>query len=127
MRLDRDSSSAAHVIRAYRQGEIQIDDAVFRETVIVSASVIESAREIQSSADLSNPAVAGPLALRMRALEPELVLIGTGSRQVFPPAEFRAQFLKANIGVEVMNSGAACRTFNVLVGERRRVVALLMT
>ncbi len=107
-------------IRAYRQGEIRIGDAVFRETVIVSASAIETAPGIKSAADLSNTAIAGPVALRMREMEPELVLVGTGLRQVFPPTQFRAQFLNANIGIEAMDSGAACRTFNVLVGEQRR-------
>ena len=63
---------------------------------------------------------------RIFALEPELVLLGTGIRQIFPPASFRAQFLSAGIGFEAMDTGAACRTFNVLVTEQRRVVALLM-
>jgi uncharacterized protein len=52
--------------------------------------------------------------------------LGTGQRQIFPAASFRAQFLGAGIGFEVMDTGAACRTFNVLVAEQRRVVALLM-
>jgi uncharacterized protein len=54
------------------------------------------------------------------------VLVGTGVRQVFPAAEFAAQFLRAGIGLEVMDTGAACRTFNVLLTEQRRVVALLL-
>ena len=62
----------------------------------------------------------------MLALEPELVLLGTGVRQQVPGAEFGAQFLRAGIGFEVMDTGAACRTFNVLVAERRRVAALLL-
>ena len=63
---------------------------------------------------------------RILALDPELVLLGTGQRQIFLAASFRAQFLGAGIGFEVMDTGAACRTFNVLVAEQRRVVALLM-
>jgi len=54
------------------------------------------------------------------------VLLGTGPRQIFPAASLRAQFLSAGIGIEIMDTGAACRTFNVLVAEQRRVVALLM-
>jgi len=45
---------------------------------------------------------------------------------LFPAAAFGAQFLRAGIGFEVMDTGAACRTYNVLVGEQRRVVALLL-
>lgn len=60
------------------------------------------------------------------ALEPEVVLLGTGSRQVFPPASARAALLRRGIGVEVMNNAAACRTYNLLAGEGRRVVAAIM-
>jgi len=60
------------------------------------------------------------------ALEPEVVLLGTGPRQVFPPASARAALLRRGIGVEVMNNAAACRTYNLLAGEGRRVVAAIM-
>ena len=63
---------------------------------------------------------------RTLALEPELVLLGTGARQIFPDAAYGAQFLRAGIGFEVMDTSAACRTFNVLVGEQRRVAAMLL-
>jgi uncharacterized protein len=55
------------------------------------------------------------------------VLLGTGQHQTFPHPSFGAQFLRLGIGFEVMDTGAACRTFNVLVSERRRVVGILLT
>lgn len=60
------------------------------------------------------------------ALEPEVVLLGTGQRQVFPPREAQAVLLRRRIGVEVMDNAAACRTYNLLAGEGRRVVAAIM-
>ncbi|MBD8873511.1 Mth938-like domain-containing protein [Rhodanobacter sp. DHB23] len=57
------------------------------------------------------------------ALQPELVLLGTGARQAFPPAAFMAGFLRKGIGVEAMDNAAAARTYNLLAGEGRRVVA----
>lgn len=57
------------------------------------------------------------------ALEPEVVLIGTGDRQGFPPAATMAACLSKGIGLEAMTNAAAARTFNVLAGEGRRVVA----
>lgn len=60
------------------------------------------------------------------ALDPEVVLLGTGTRQVFPPRETQAAFLKRRIGVEVMHNAAACRTYNLLAGEGRRVIAAVM-
>jgi uncharacterized protein len=57
------------------------------------------------------------------ALQPELVIIGTGERQVFPPAEVMAGFLRRGIGVEAMTSGSAARTYSLLSGEGRKVLA----
>ena len=57
------------------------------------------------------------------ALEPEVILLGTGATQVFPPAATLAACLSRHVGVEVMTNAAAARTFNVLAGEGRRVVA----
>ena len=57
------------------------------------------------------------------ALEPELVVLGTGAVQVFPPAAVMAACLSRGIGIEVMTNAAAARTFSVLAGEGRRVVA----
>jgi uncharacterized protein len=54
------------------------------------------------------------------------VLLGTGARQIFPVSSYGAQFLRVGVGFEVMDTGAACRTFNVLVAEHRRVAALLL-
>jgi len=56
-------------------------------------------------------------------LQPEVVLIGSGASQVFPPAETMAACLTRGIGIEVMTNAAAARTFNVLAGEGRNVVA----
>jgi uncharacterized protein len=57
------------------------------------------------------------------ALQPELVVLGTGERQVFPAAAFMAGFLRKGIGIEVMDNAAAARTYNLLAGEGRRVIA----
>ena len=121
MRFTQDSSSATHLIRAYGAGELRVNDDIYRGTVIVSATTVMSVPEVR---DVNDLAVFDPS--RIRALDPELVLLGTGPRQIFPAASFRAQFLSTGIGFEAMDTGAACRTFNVLVAEQRRVVALLM-
>jgi uncharacterized protein len=121
MRFTQDTGSSANLVRAYGNGELRINDHTYRSSIIVSASAVHSAPDIRVVEDL---AALDPS--RILALDPELVLLGTGQRQVFPPASFRAHFLRAGIGFEVMDTGAACRTFNVLVTEQRRVVALLM-
>jgi uncharacterized protein len=121
MRFAQDLSLNVNVIRGYGCGELRINDKVFHNTLIVAASAILPEPALADVADLAMEHAA-----RILKFEPELVLVGTGHRQVFPAAAFGAQFLKSGIGFEVMDTGAACRTFNVLVNEQRRVVALLM-
>jgi uncharacterized protein len=121
MRFTQDLSSGIHLIRGYGEGELRIDDAVYRGAVILSASTILSEpaiRDLNELISLNPP--------RILALDPEIVLLGTGQKQIFPAAAFGAQFLQVGIGFEVMDTGAACRTFNVLVAEQRRAVAVLL-
>ena len=56
---------------------------------------------------------------------PELVLLGTGSKVEFAPRELTFAFARRQVGLEVMDTAAAARTFNVLVGEGRRLAAVL--
>ena len=51
------------------------------------------------------------------------MILGTGERQVFPAAAFMAGLLRKGIGIEVMDNAAAARTYNLLAGEGRRVIA----
>lgn len=60
------------------------------------------------------------------ALEPEVALFGSGDELHFPAAELMAKFYQAGIGIEVMDTAAACRTYNILVSENRNVVAALL-
>ncbi len=57
---------------------------------------------------------------------PEILLVGCGPRAVFIPPPVRQRLREAGIVVDAMNTGAACRTFNVLVGEGRQVAAVLV-
>ena len=63
---------------------------------------------------------------QMVALKPELILIGTGNKQRFPKPELLKSLISAKIGFEIMNSQAACRTYNILVGEGRKVLLALI-
>jgi uncharacterized protein len=122
MRFTQDSTSGVNLIRAYRPGEIRINEAVYHEAVIVSASAILNEPGLHRVGELNAEHRA-----RILKWDPELVLLGTGQHQVFPAASFGAEFLRLGIGFEAMDTGAACRTFNVLVSEQRRVVGLLLT
>ena len=63
----------------------------------------------------------------MSSLEaPITVLLGTGDGQVWPQPEIYAAFAKTGIGLEPMSTGAAARTYNVLIAEKRRIAAALI-
>lgn len=73
---------------------------------------------------------AGELALHhfesVWQLQPEIVLLGSGQRLIFPAAAIRQRFASEGIGFEAMDTAAACRTFNVLIAEGRDVMAMLI-
>jgi uncharacterized protein len=121
MKFTQESIPAQNLVRGYGGGELRINDTVCRGAVILSATMLISEPDIHDMG-----ALIGIDAQRILDLEPELVLLGTGARQIFPPPSFSVPFLRAGVGLEIMDTGAACRTFNVLMGERRRVVALLL-
>lgn len=60
------------------------------------------------------------------ALEPEVLLLGTGAQQRFPHPRLYRALTDAGIGVEVMDTPAACRTYNILVMEDRKVIAAIL-
>jgi uncharacterized protein len=62
----------------------------------------------------------------LKKLGVEIVLLGTGSRQRFPHPRLTASLAQAGIGLEVMDVQAACRTYNILVAEARKVAAALL-
>jgi uncharacterized protein len=62
----------------------------------------------------------------LATLQAEIVLLGTGARQRFPHPRLSAALAQAGIGLEVMDMQAACRTYNILVAEERKVAAALL-
>jgi uncharacterized protein len=59
-------------------------------------------------------------------LKPEILLLGTGAKQHFARPELYRELIRARIGIEFMDTPAACRTYNILVAEDRKVVAAVL-
>ncbi len=121
MRFTQDPTSGINLIRGYAPGEIRINTQQYQTSLIVTASAVLPEPALRGVGDLSDD-----VAARVLGLDPEVVLLGTGSTQSFAAAGFGVRFLRAGIGYEVMTTGAACRTFNVLVAEQRRALAILI-
>jgi len=120
MKLTLDSSSRVNLVRAYSPSELRIGEHIVRARCIVTASCLITEWEPATYAELDVGHLEAILALK-----PEVVLLGTGPAQRFPPATIRRVFAERGVGLEVMDLGAACRTFNILVQEERQVVAAL--
>ena len=119
MRFAQDSADN-NSIQAYRQGEIIINERKINRSAVVTADVI-----VEWPPQHFDDITAEHLD-QLADYQPEIVILGTGVRQQFPPAYFMAGLQTRGIGVEVMNTDAACRTFNVLLSEGRRVVAAMI-
>jgi uncharacterized protein len=120
MRLTDDRTAGAFVVRSYAPGEVRVGDAVLHRSCLISAEQLVEDWRPQTLDELSEADLAAVF-----ALQPEIVVLGSGTRQKFPDAKLLAAILARGIGCEVMDTGAACRTYNVLVSESRRAVAAL--
>ena len=120
MKFTLEPPSQANLIRGYSASELRIGELRIARSCIVSAARLITEWEPLAFADLAPAHLAA-----IFALEPEVVLLGTGATQRFATREVQAAFAQRGMGVEAMQLGAACRTFNVLVQEERRVVAAL--
>jgi uncharacterized protein len=119
MQLTRDSG-AVNFIRAWEPGRVRIAERWFSGNVLVGTEqIVEGWTSAQphllALADLE-PAL---------ALEPTIIVLGTGTERLLPDVELMAAVAEHSVGLEIMSTPAACRTFNVLLQEQRRVVAAL--
>lgn len=121
MSLTLDDNQATYQIRAYRPGSIQINEQFLQQSVIIMANQLIPHWTPQTFAELT----AADLHVFID-LHPDLVLIGTGSILQFPPAAIYGELINAGIGVEIMDTHAACRTYNALTAENRNVAAGLI-
>jgi len=119
MQLSRDSS-AVNLIRAYEPGRIRVAERWVAGNVIVGPDHIIEAWTTVAPTALTVADLAPAL-----ALEPTILIVGLGQERAQPDVELMAALAARSVGLELMSTPAACRTFNVLLQEQRRVVAAL--
>lgn len=121
MELSLDTTTAAYQIRSYQTGKIQVNENWYERSLIITPQQLildwppQQLQELQS-AHLS------PLL----QLHPDVVILGSGTTLHFPPLELLAPFYNEKIGIEIMDTGAACRTYTALAAEGRNVAAALL-
>ena len=120
MKLHASRASGVNIITGYGEGYVLVNGERRETSVVVLPDRVEN-WPAASFAALSAEDFAF-----LRELKAEIVLLGTGRRQRFPHPRLTAALAQAGIGLEVMDVQAACRTYNILVAEERKVAAALL-
>jgi len=102
-------------------GWVRIGDDDYRENVVLTADSVTAGFAPNGFDALTDADFE-----RLLQTSPEIVLLGTGATQRFPHPRLTAPLHRAQVGVEVMDTRAACRTYNILVAEGRNVAAALI-
>jgi uncharacterized protein len=110
------------VIRTYGPGRFLISDREWREPVLVTPTVTTSWK-VTRAEELSLASLA---ALKDARAPTELLVLGCGTRAIFVAPALRAELKAAGLALEVVDTGSACRIYNVLLAEGRRVAAALI-
>lgn len=121
MKLNEHISEGQFLIRACEPGKVTINDDEISNSCIVTPGKLLRDWSLQSMADLSREHLR-PLF----ELETEVVIFGSGNNQQFPEMRTLLALTDRGIGFEVMDTHAACRTYNILMGEGRAVAAALI-
>jgi uncharacterized protein len=121
MKLHLNTTVGQHTIAGHGVGYVQVNQQRIETPLIVSPETLISPWAVNNVESLTFDDFA-----ELIALKPALVVLGSGSKFRFPNARVMAAFSQARIGFEVMDTGAACRTYNVLMSEGRNVIAALL-
>ena len=121
MKLHADPLATFNTVTAYGPGFIEINSVRYSSAVRLTPDNPPSAWNVTRFDALRAEDLEALLADR-----PEVVLLGTGTRQRFPHPRLSASLAAARVGFEVMDTQAACRTYNILVAEGRRALAVLL-
>lgn len=113
-----EQAPAAIPVQRVAPGLVAVGAVEHRRSVLVSTERVLPDWPVRDPGAIDAAAIDLVLSLR-----PDVLLLGTGERLVFPPPHVGAAFLTRGIGFEVMDNGAAARTYTVLAAEGRRVVA----
>ncbi len=120
LKLTRDQISEIS-IRRVESGAIMVGDQLLKNNFALTTDEVIGDWHPSVIQDLTEDDFESLL-----ASNPELILLGTGPNPVFPPRELVFSMARKGIGLEAMDTAAACRTFNILVSEGRRVAAVFI-
>jgi uncharacterized protein len=121
MKLHSESFAGLNTVTGYGLGFVEVNQARYTTPILILPEGAVQPWEIPGFAQLSFEHF-----LPLQHYRPEIVLLGSGARQQFPHPRLMAALAQAGMGLETMDTPAACRTYNILVAEGRKVAAALI-
>ena len=121
MKLHADQPNALNTVTAYGQDYIEVNRVKFIGSTIIMPQGDVLAWGVEAFDDLTTHHFE-----TLSEKNPELVILGTGSKQRFPHPKLTSSLINRHIGVEAMDTQAACRTYNILMAEGRQVLLALL-
>ena len=118
MKFSEDTNPGSNVIQAYDDRGININGRRISQSLVIGKHHLHTDWPVASVENLTSE-----LLQELLELQPEVILIGTGERIQFPHPQVYAHVVQQGVGIEFMDSGAACRTYNILLSEDREVIA----
>jgi uncharacterized protein len=135
MQFSQEFNRASYTIRSYSGGKISISAPLDRtleqpeipaEEVLTESFIMTPSQLIRNWPPQSVAEICADHLETAANLDPEVLIIGTGATLKFPDVKLTYALMEKGIGVEVMDTAAACRTYNVLMHEGRRVALALV-
>lgn len=121
MKIEREQAEGKNLFTGYGEGYVAVNGTRHTTSLVVAGDRMVTDWPARSLEEIGSDHLAA-----IAELKPEIVLLGTGATFRFPEPTLLLPLQKAGIGVEVMDTPAACRTYNILLGEGRGVVAALI-
>lgn len=121
MQISKDPNTAAYQIHSFDSRGVQVNDTLWTESLVLLPGLPPAPWPVTAIATLTLDACAA-----LAAAQPELVILGSGADVVFPETAVQMHLLTQGIGLEVMTTAAACRTYNLLAQDGRQVAAGLI-
>ncbi len=121
MKLHLDPQTAKNAITGYGEGYVMVNRRRFERSLVVMPERLLLDWLATTFEELAPEHLAA-----LAGLDREIILLGTGARLRFPRPEILQSLIRSGVGVEVMDVQAACRTYNILLAEERRVAAALL-
>jgi len=118
MKLSEDYSAGSHIIQSYENNSIVVNNQCFTRSFLISNTSLNENWGVDDIEQMTHEHWHDIIKLK-----PEVILMGTGEKIIFPHPSSYAPAIEQGIGVEFMDTRAACRTYNILLAEDRFIIA----